>query len=81
MCPMYSEAKQYQNMGVWNREKFIAGVCKEMVLMPLNSQISPHPHPQQELSAKSFSRKGEGVWLVVADFLVSEPLFLRPGYG
>ena len=31
---MYSEAKQYQNVGVWNGEKFIAGVCKEMVLMP-----------------------------------------------
>ena len=26
---MYSEAKQYQIMGVWSRESFILGPCKE----------------------------------------------------
>ena len=29
MCT-WCEAKQNQNAGVWNREKFIAGPCKEM---------------------------------------------------
>ena len=28
-CPTHSEAKQYQNVGVWNRERFIAGPRKE----------------------------------------------------
>ena len=38
------------------------------------------PTPR-ELSAKPFYRKGEGgTWLVVADFLVSDPLFLRSGH-
>ena len=29
MCPTHSEAKQYQNIGVWSRERFIAGSFKE----------------------------------------------------
>ena len=33
-------------------------------------------------SAKPSYRKGEGRgWLAVANFLVSDPLFLRPGHG
>ena len=35
-----------------------------------------------KLSAKPFYRTGEGgAWLVVAEFLVSDPLFLRSGHG
>ena len=30
VCPTHSEAKQYRNFGVWSRERFIAGPCKEM---------------------------------------------------
>ena len=30
MCPMHSEAKQFQNVGVWSRERLISGLCKEM---------------------------------------------------
>ena len=30
MCPMSSKAKGYQNIGVWSRERFIEGPCKEM---------------------------------------------------
>ena len=26
MCPRHSEVKQYQNIVVWNRERFIAGI-------------------------------------------------------
>ena len=29
VCPTHSQAKQYQNVGVWSRERFIAGPCKE----------------------------------------------------
>ena len=29
VCLMHSEAKQYQNVGVWSREMFIAGQSKE----------------------------------------------------
>ena len=30
MCPMFSEAKQYQNIRVWSRERFISWRCKKM---------------------------------------------------
>ena len=30
MCLMHTEAKLYRNIGVWSRERFIAGPCKEM---------------------------------------------------
>ena len=30
VCPMHHEAKQYQNIRIWSRERFIAGSCKEM---------------------------------------------------
>ena len=40
------------------------------------------PQTPQKLSAKPFYRKGEGgVWLVVANFLVSDSLFLRSYHG
>ena len=28
MCPMHSKVKEYQIVGVWNREKFVAGPSK-----------------------------------------------------
>ena len=31
MCLTHSEAKQYENVGLWSREKFIAGPVKETV--------------------------------------------------
>ena len=31
MCLKHSEAKQYENVGLWSREKFIAGPVKETV--------------------------------------------------
>ena len=30
VCLMNNKAKQYQTTGVWNREKFITELCKEM---------------------------------------------------
>ena len=39
------------------------------------------PQTPRKLSAKPFYRKSEGgVWLVVKNFLVSDPLFLRSGH-
>ena len=29
LCPTHNEAKQYQDIGVWRREKFVAGPCKK----------------------------------------------------
>ena len=31
VCPRHSEVKQYQNIVVWNRERFIAGLWKEII--------------------------------------------------
>ena len=41
MCPMHSEDKQYQNVGVWSRDRFIAGPCKEMVVHAIKIPNSP----------------------------------------
>ena len=30
VCPTHSEAKHHQNAGVWDKERFIAGPCREM---------------------------------------------------
>ena len=74
---MHSEAKQYQNIRVWNREMFIKGPCKETggschrnPRLPENSQQSP-----------CLEKVREGVWLVVANFLVLDPLFWGSGCG
>ena len=76
MCLTHSEVKQYQNVRVWSRERFIAGLCKDMVGSCLKKPRTP-----RKLSAKPFYREGEGgMWLVVANFLVSDPLFLRSGH-
>ena len=48
LCLMYSEAKQYQNARVWNRERFITGPMKEMVAHAPKCQIP------QRVSAKHF---------------------------
>ena len=46
MCLTHSEAKQHENVGLWNREKFIAGPVKETVA-----------HAQKALnSMKGFSK-------------------------
>ena len=75
--PTDSKAKQYQNMGVWSRESFIAGPCKETGGSCLKKTRTP-----RKLSAKPFYRKGEGgAWLVVANFLMSDSSFLRSGHG
>ena len=38
--PTHSEAKQSRNIGVWSREKFIAGLCKE-----IGGSCFPNPEP------------------------------------
>ena len=79
MCPTYSEAKQCWNVWAWSRQRFIAG--------PLQSKKTgdsrlKNPWTPWKLSGKPFYRKGEvGTWLVVANFLVSDPLLLRSGHS
>ena len=51
--PMHSEAKQHQS--VWSRERFTAGSRKET-----DGSSPPKPQTPCELSAKPFSREGEG---------------------
>ena len=68
MCPRHREAKQYQNISVWNRERFIEGHVRRQVVHTLKNPKSP-----KALSKKPFSSKALGeTWLVVANFLVSE---------
>ena len=67
----WSEAKQYQNVRVWNRKRFVVGPCEEM-----SGSYLKKPQTLTKTSAKPFSRKCKGgVWLIVANFLVSDPLF------
>ena len=76
VCRMHCEAKQYQNVGVWIGERFIAGPCKET-----GSSCLKKPRTPWKLSAKPFYKKGEGgAWLVFTSFLASDPLFLRSGH-
>ena len=74
MCLMHIEAKQYQNIRVWSRERFIEGQARRQVAPALK------PPNSQKFSAKPCFRKGEGgMCLVVTNFLVSDPLFPRSG--
>ena len=54
----HSEAKQYGNVGFWNREKFIAGTGKEMGgLCPQNPEL---PEGFQQSISKGHVREGRG---------------------
>ena len=52
VCQTHSEAKQYQNIGVWNRERFIAGPCKETVAHALKSPNSPKAFSKSHLQER-----------------------------
>ena len=71
MCPAHCKAKQYQNLRVWNRERFIAQPSKEMGGPCLKNPKLPKSSQQSPFIGKV---KG-GAWLVAADFLMSNPLF------
>ena len=66
---MHNEAKQYQNVGVWSRERFTVGPNKEHRWV-----VSHKASNSWKVSSKpSFLRPTEGgAWLVVTNFLVSE---------
>ena len=58
VCPMDSEAKQYRNIRVWSRERFIAGPCKEMGgLCPANPELL---EGFQQSTFKGKVREGHG---------------------
>ena len=52
VCPTHSEAKQYPNVGVWNRERFIAGPCKEMGGSCLKNPKLPESFQQRPFIGK-----------------------------
>ena len=53
--PMHSEAKRHQSVRVWSRERFTVAPHKEM-----DGSSPAKPQSPWELSAKPFSREGEG---------------------
>ena len=76
-CQMHSKGKQYPTVRIWNRESFIEGNARGWISHALKKTQTP-----QKPSAKTFYRKDEGgVWIMIANFLVSNPLLLRSGYG
>ena len=61
---------------VWNRERFITDSYKEM-----GGSSPENPKMIESFQQAPLKAKGEGgVWLVVANFLVSDPLFLRSSH-
>lgn len=52
---MHGEAKQYWNIQVWNTEKFIMELCKEMLILKKKKKKQTF----QKLLAKPFYSKGE----------------------
>ena len=70
---MQSETKQYQKVRVWSRERLTARPSKET-----GDSCLKNPQTPWKFSAKPSHRKSEGgTWLVVANFLGSDPLFFR----
>ena len=56
--PTHSEAKQYRNIGVWSREKFIVGLCKE-----IGGSCPPNSEPFKGSQQSIFKGKvKEGAW-------------------
>ena len=56
--PTHSEAKQYQNVGVCSRERFIAGPCKETGGSCLKNPELPESFQQSPFVGKV--REGRG---------------------
>ena len=75
MCPTHSEAHHILNIRLWHREKFIIGSYKQM-----GGSCPKNPKVTESFQRGPLKAKGEGgPRLVVADFSVSDPLFLRSG--
>ena len=52
LCPTHNKAKQYSNIGAWNREKFIIRPCEEMGgSCPINPNVTEsfHQSPFKEI--------------------------------
>ena len=65
------------NIRVWNRERFITDSYKEM-----GGSCTKNFKVTESFQQVHVKAKGEGwVWLVIADFSVSDALFLRSGHG
>ena len=75
VCLLHSEAKQYQSIGIWSRERFTAGLQKE-----LGGSCLKIPKLPQSFQQSPFLGKVREAWLVVANILVSDPLFLHSSH-
>ena len=65
------------NIRVWNRERSITDSYKEM-----GGSCTKNFKVTESFQQVHVKAKGEGwVWLVIADFSVSDALFLRSGHG
>ena len=65
------------NVNVWKRERFITDSHEEM-----GGSYPKNPKVTESFQQVPLKAKGEGwAWLVVADFSVSDSLFLRSGHG
>ena len=53
MCLTHNEANQYQNIGVWRRERFIVGPGKEMGGSCLPKLGTPQGFQQSIIKARS----------------------------
>ncbi|XP_059763550.1 5'(3')-deoxyribonucleotidase, mitochondrial isoform X6 [Balaenoptera ricei] len=71
VCPMHSEAKRYQNVRVWNRERSAAGPCKEMDGSCLKNPKLPKSFQQSPFLGKE---KAISIWESENFFFDLEPL-------
>ncbi|XP_057392841.1 5'(3')-deoxyribonucleotidase, mitochondrial isoform X4 [Balaenoptera acutorostrata] len=71
VCPMHSEAKRYQNVRVWNRERSTAGPCKEMDGSCLKNPKLPKSFQQSPFLGKE---KAISIWESENFFFDLEPL-------
>ena len=71
MCLMHSEAKQYLNVRVESRERFIAGLCKEM-----SGSCLKEPELSKRFQQIPFKDKERKGLTACHELLVLDPLLL-----
>ena len=77
MCPKHSEAKQTETMEFGTKKALLQGHKENAGL----HTHTPKAQTPQRASVKHFSRQDEGVWWVLANFLVQEPFVLASIQG
>ena len=59
VCLMHNEAKQYQNAGIWSRERSIAGSCKTLKAHALKTSNSPKVSNKAPIQERQKARASE----------------------